>query len=835
MHPYHPKRILAAILGGLLVLGLLAPCLAEPAVKLECEMGYSGTITYIRKLPINVRLINQGADASGVLAVNINRDNNQFDRYELPVAAASGATVEVTLPVTLTTKQADFTVEWLVNGQLEAQQVIKPQTVMNPTSFTVGVLSDQPQALSYMNITKFSDPLKRNELWQTVPLTLQSFPEDVESLRFFDALAVDGLDLNLLSLPQKTAMEAWLLGGGVVLLGGGAQAASAYPYFTSFTGITAGALVQGGDISTELMSLLKLSETANGQNVMLVPLEGATGMKAGACALVDTTRVGDGYVLTAAFSLSDKPFSTWQGKNVLWQRMLLQYTQSRYQEMMDQRISGTTSLNSFDNRITDNIGIETGNGMLLPMGLLLVFVFLAGFGSYFLLKKLDKREWMWATVPALAMVFSFAMWGLSGVLDMQEPVATGYTVACVSEDGTVDSFSAISAAKANTERMTFSLEKGTVDLDNSRGVYYSGEDMVSTPTTLRCTYTYGEPETVSYPETAAWEQNRFFVRDVPLADCSMSGTCTFDGEGLSFTVQNKSNVAYEDGVIITDYGFVSVPALLPGQTTTAALKPEKKPSSGSAVKDGVMLDSTERQNNSYYNFIQVYANSEKLSRMSAEEQRKWELRRAMMDTSDLFNTRGRSTGSNFHYITFSKDLADLRPLVDGKPVVRFAKYGMLNVTLAYQPISKDGTAHFLGNSFPSYVAELDHTGKPQLGAEISQNRGGSMSLNTKPMIGFDMSEMPKGFHLTKFDVNSAFTYYAYRACLYHVKTGKWDEVKLLDIDNQQGKIITKLKLPKLEDYINDQQILYVRFESHGNTDLYGEISLPRLTIDGRLE
>ncbi len=38
---------------------------------------------------------------------------------------------------------------------------------------------------------------------------------------------------------------------------------------------------------------------------------------------VDVCPVDGGYVMTAAFSLSDRPLNTWQGNMVLWQRVML--------------------------------------------------------------------------------------------------------------------------------------------------------------------------------------------------------------------------------------------------------------------------------------------------------------------------------------------------------------------------------------------------------------------------------------------------------------------------------------------------------------------------------
>ena len=44
----------------------LLPAAASAAAALEAEIGYDGVITYVRTLPVNVRITNTGADANGV-------------------------------------------------------------------------------------------------------------------------------------------------------------------------------------------------------------------------------------------------------------------------------------------------------------------------------------------------------------------------------------------------------------------------------------------------------------------------------------------------------------------------------------------------------------------------------------------------------------------------------------------------------------------------------------------------------------------------------------------------------------------------------------------------
>ena len=169
------------------------------------------------------------------------------------------------------------------------------------------------------------------------------------------------------------------------------------------------------------------------------------------------TRVGKGYVVTCAFAISEKPLNAWLEKNVLWQRLLLSFAQACYQEMVSNRNYGgyvRDNRASVDTSVARQIGVENTGAAALPMVVVGAFILLAGFGGYWLLKRLDRREWMWATVPALAVVASLSLWGLSQVLPLREPAATYYTVLHVDENGHQDGYTAVMAAKAGRESMT---------------------------------------------------------------------------------------------------------------------------------------------------------------------------------------------------------------------------------------------------------------------------------------------------------------------------------------------------------------------------------------------
>lgn len=818
---------LCALLCCLVALTALGSAMASD-MALDVTLGYNGVITYLRKLPVSVKLTNSGADATGTLAVDISYNNQLYDRYTLPVTIAANSTVSATIPVTLTTKQSAYTVRWLADGEPELAVETKPRKVIAPSTVIVGVLSDHPENLSGFMITSNSDVLKREEDWQTIPLSVDTFPAEQDSMDFFDILVVDGVDGRLLSSAQQAALDGWLRAGGITVLGGGAQAAAAFPYFADYSGITAGSLTPNEHLSQELLDVFHLSEKPVDLPVSVVMLKGAKGSAIGESTLINMDKIDNGLLFTAAFSLSEKPLSSWLGANVIWQRLLLQYASGRYNAMVTSRANQSGSRYASYSAVSE-IPVANEGAVALPIVILALFVALVGFGSYFLLKKLDKNDWMWATVPALCVVCALAVWGASSLMNLQKPIAVSYTVAKIAKDGSVDTETAISVARAERGRTNVALEQGAINLQAGGSYYYEEAEPGARSQTLRNSISFGSKPSVTFAETASWAGNTFLADNVPLADCGVTGSASWEGTKLVFTVTNTGTVPLSDGVILTDYGFVTTPAVLPGQTVTAQMAPstEVKATGEPQITDGRLLSDQERQNYTYYDYVNKYRKDYQ-AKNGDKPSGRFSLIEYPADTNGWYYGIGDPT-----YIAFSDGLATIDVLANGQRVTRKGQLDMVYAALTFDPVASDGKVKFLGGYVPVSPAETDSKGVP-VALESAATRGYvSYRLSDEPVFAFDMSVAPESWSVEQMDIGTRYAYYGYQVELYRVADGEW--VLFKTHTGGQSTSGDKITLPKLEDFINKDGEMFARFSSFGKNDDYADMTTPSFTMDGRLK
>lgn len=795
------------------------------SVDLEAEMGISGAVTYVRTVPLTVTLTNNETDETGTVWIDISRSSNQYDRYEMPVTIAAGATVQVTLPVLLTMRQDSYEVVWESGGK-EKRSAVKISQVIDPTSIIVGLMEGQDPQASNLSSALSTKKLANGESWSQVALTSDEFPRDVELLRFFDVLVVDGANLNALDDAQRDAFDQWLREGGLVLVGGGAQAASVFPFFESYTGIRAGTAQPTQDISARLIELMDLSAFAIQQEVTLASLEGASGKSIGD-GLADLCSVANGRVLTCSFSFSEKPLCGWLGRNAALQKLLTYCANDAYASLLEQRSRvyySTDNAHRPNESLLTQIAIPNSPGQWIPLAVIIAFIVLAGFAGYLILRRLDRREWMWAVVPALAVAASLAVWGLSGSLEQREPVGVSSTVCVIHTDGSSDVYTSVMAAKAQAEPLTLSAVEGEPDLGPSVNYYYYNDDPSSpgVPASLRYRYTYGDSSSLTFAKVTAWQPVSMAFQGVPVKDFrGVSGVCEWDGEDLLFTLTNQSGHTLPGGVILCAYGYVTLPSVAPGQTTQARLRAQ---GSNGDVIDGVLSSDPMSDDLAYFSDIvnvyayQVFGEVEDPEQNSLNSVRRMQL--TALDTS------------RFVYAAFLDDLADMQLLADGQPVTRQAHVGMLAVDLDYRSVNAQGQARFLPSSFQVYQAQQAQ-GEAPVATQSLQDEYRYYQLSAQPIFAIDISALPQDMDVDLFSISTPYQNASYRVSLYNFQTQQWDEHAVCLYNLSSGSRSRTSTLPDLSLY-ESEGFLYARFVSADDTE-YAEILSPRLIVEGSVQ
>ncbi len=396
---------------NLLVLGSLMLVLwpgsmyaQQQAVTWAITPGFDGSYKIGAWFPVVVTIANSGADLSGTISVAFR--NGSGMSYRQTVDLPSGAKKRVVIPVMnnnqdFGTSRADVTLR-------DGSTVIRSETIDLNTiqrgSLAVGVLSDEPGALA-----EFASFEER----QVVPVHLvraksAELPERVELLQTFDTLFIHAVNTTVWTEAQHGALRAWVGNGGRLVIGGDERVARGLADLLPAT-------INGAGGSSNLQGLAatgwQLRDKARQLAVLqLVPAANTTVLAAGEAGqpLLVQHQYGAGRVIMAAFGLEllrevGNPADLWTPLLALQPDRIPFWEQARAQ--------GFTLLR--ESLHLPELGFISVLGLL---GFLGAYILVVGPLNYLLLRRFNRREWAYLTIPLCVLVFSGGAyaWGSIG-------------------------------------------------------------------------------------------------------------------------------------------------------------------------------------------------------------------------------------------------------------------------------------------------------------------------------------------------------------------------------------------------------------------------------------
>jgi hypothetical protein len=846
-------RWAVALCLALMILNFTGALAESPAVSLQAELGYAGAITYMREIPFTITVKNDGPDIEGVIGVDVYRNEKEYDRYEMPITLASGAQKRVKLPVTLKMKQDSFRIELSQNNTVVKSIEKKPDRAINPEAVLVGVLSPNPQSVSYLSGSLNSASPDRTESWQPVTLDAESFPQTASLMDSFMILVVDGFDVATLSPVQQQVFDTWLKNGGIVLVGGGAQAATDYPYFSKFTNLAAGTVLPGEEITKVLAQYAIIDKPALDQPVLLNEITTADKpLVSGTHPLIYMHSAGTGLIYTAAFELGAKPLTGWAGLNGLWPRIILKSGLTLYSQAYNKlstRIWGGSYNNMY---LLDTVPIANDGSALPAIVLLAGYVLLAGIGSYLLLKRLDKREWMWLSIPLLTVVCVAGLYGLSLSLPFNKPIAATMASIQINEEGGVMAMSSAAVASPSGEEEVVSTADGTPISPIDQDSYYADPSNVSptapSPRQLKYRFLLGSEPAVGFPKSPAWTVNHLALSNTQEFTGGITARLWMEEDGLHAEIKNDTPYTLQGGLMLTSMGYASVGDLAPGQNADPALIKDTEAEKAAQaplrlyetkIRDGQLISSSMTQVGSWdlYSILSaaIYPEEQEPGAVPyefrktlsiAEQQERTFKENALSQLLNMdWTGKGGGMTSPFHFAAFADEIGQAQLLLDGEPVTRTGHQAILDVLMKYEPVGPTGVVYYPPGMLPAYLAEIDNANKPHAQGLDPQGKNAYYQLSESPTFCFKLPDM------TKMDISSLTIMPAsYDSTpllkLYNQQTGAWDEQTLLYLP---------MSPEKAQPYLSSQGELYIQFVSSSASRDFDGMMAPSVALEGRMK
>ena len=561
---------LACLAGGVcLVLSTIDAAAAGEQVSLTAHLGYNGTIKSGAWMPVDVDVTNNGPAFEGTLQVEAGTGFNGG----FPVkGATSGPRVLYQTPVSLTSGATKHLRTYIVDGQPGAinveiiqsgRLVVSSQaSAPNTLAFLIGVLSDQPAALSALASASPSG---------FTPGVVHLAPSDIADsaviLRAFDVIAIDDFSTDTLTSAQRTALDDYVRGGGALLIGTGAswhKTVAGLPSDIVPMQIGSSELI---DVSHAMPGVGAL-DLATGE----VSAGGAAWLAQGAQPLIVEQRVGDGSISLATFDWNQDPIASWSGTPDLLRQVLVRSAIGVAASANNGNVGAVVPVASRGAGVSQVLGILPALDLptwWLIGGLIALYVLVVGPLNYLVLRAINRRALAWLTVPAIVLVASGAAYGSSVATKGRSVEATEVAVLHVtagSERAYAETYTGILTPTRGDYQVDLAGPRPLVSpiynysagpIPNSSAV-----DLTVDTTNNSLTLPGMTAFTLRGFATEAFVPAQQLVVDAQLAQGQFTGT-----------VKNLSTVTFDDGVVIAGNSFQKFGTLAPGGTASFSFAP----------------------------------------------------------------------------------------------------------------------------------------------------------------------------------------------------------------------------------------------------------------------
>lgn len=528
------------------------PSGAPALLRLTAEPLMGGNVRAGSWLGVRVHLENDGPAVRG--EVRLTNGAQQGSRYSVEVELPTGARQDHLVYSQPTWSGGRLTASLVVDEETRLEQRFT-LTAIDPYTTTVVIVAERPEAIAPAIRGLVGAP--GQNMVRVLTVAPEDLPSRAEAWAIIDRLVWQDVDPARLSPEQLDALATWVGAGGRLIVAGG-QAGIA-----GVAGLPEELLpfVPTSTIDVPARDLGSLVGELPAGTPPLPALTG--GLTRGSVItwsdghpIAAQVAVGQGLVSLVGIDPTVPAIAGAPGANGMWRRVIGPLTGQALNPLMLQDDSQiVAALNSLPAVALPDLG--------LLFALLAVYIALIGPINYLILRRIDRREWAWVTMPVLVLVFSVGTYlvgmGLKGTDVIVDQLAI-VRAAAGSDRGLAQAYVGI-----------FSPNRRTFDVA-------VGEDALLANPAYQAQAQGGVPLDVVGGESArlrGYEVGfgvlRTFRAEAPVAAPRVVADLTYRDGVLEGTLTNRSEEALESVAVTWAGQAALVPKLEPGASADIRL------------------------------------------------------------------------------------------------------------------------------------------------------------------------------------------------------------------------------------------------------------------------
>lgn len=560
MKKFRSLKVLVCIL----LFTLFTTCIAtnveaaeNDILDIKVNFGIDGKYKPSISMPIEIEIKNTiKEEINGELEVLVPGSTGTNSSYNQKIIIGSEETKKVIMPINPGQDNSKIKVKIRRDGNLLVEEeFLMGSKPINYGESIIGVFTDDMKSLEYLKNFKSKDGSSiRLYGSNTVPLTNEILESNYKNLQMVDIIIINNYDSTKFTEESLQGLNTWIQNGGVLLIGGGTSTLN--------------------NMSKSFLNV----DYSNPKDKWINLKEGGITLKAGTLTGdVGTTIVGDdnttvatsqkrgnGSIVITSFDLGSKSFYEDKNANNILLRMM--------EEDLTRKFNDYSYMSGFPYELDSNLNkIPIVNEISISRVIivLVIFILLASFISYFVLKKINKRGLMWIIIPVLSILFTFIMYNIGKDTSVGDKILNGINIVDVDSEGNgkIDSYISI----GNKYRSDLNIqEPDGIKIEhmvNENGNMFMPASGNTEKLELKTIYD-GDKTFYEFNDVGALELKKFKIMGREKKVQQITSSLNYLETGLNGKINNPYNVDVEQLIVVFGNNVWNAGALKAGEEYT---------------------------------------------------------------------------------------------------------------------------------------------------------------------------------------------------------------------------------------------------------------------------
>lgn len=434
-------------------------------INLKVSYGVDEKYKVNSKAPINVVVTNNGIDFQGKIQIEtLIPDVNKYDLNTESINIAENTTkslwynlnIEKRFKIRLITDNNEVIHEETINvnkGRLKYEDIL------------VGVLTDDFNGLSYISNVNLKDNYNiENKKMIPVSLSEELIENNPKSLDIIDMIIINNYDTAKLTEDSVNKLNQWIDNGGTLVVGTGEN------YKKVLGGIN-GKIINGtfSEATSRDISIGESSAKALAVNMNIEKSIDLFSDKDKS--LISKVIKRNGQVIIFPWDLATEEISKFNESSSIWGVVTADINNAIGKN--GENLWGISSLL----RMLKDIRLPSFQLMMI---LFIVYILIIGVLIYIVLKRLNKRDYVWVLIPIISIGFTVLIYFIGSNSRIQDIIANKINIISIDAKGQTEIESYLGILTAKVRKVVIE-EPEDVDLNliENQGSYYGDSNYIN--------------------------------------------------------------------------------------------------------------------------------------------------------------------------------------------------------------------------------------------------------------------------------------------------------------------------------------------------------------------